>query len=205
MIETFSRRLSEDLQALLDSTPGRSLSIGEIESMLQGRGFALLIMLLAAPFLIPSVPGLSMPFGAAIMLMGARLACGYKPWLPQFVLRRELSPALVVKVIGGLIRLVKGMERFAKPRLHFLQSWPLMRNLIGLGIASGGFFLFSPIMVPVMNTLPTISILFLTAGLMERDGLFVLLGHLFGVAAWIYFGAWLLLGKAGFDCLHRLF
>lgn len=200
MIAPPERRLSEDIAALLAEE--RALSIGEIESLLQGRGFALLLMLLAAPFLIPSVPGLSTPFGAALILMGARLACGRKPWLPPFVLRRELSREMLRKILGLLIKLLQRMERLTKPRLDFLQSAPGMRNLIGVGIASGGLFLFLPIMVPVMNTLPTLSILFLTAGMMERDGLFVLLGHCFGVAAWIYFGAWLLLGKAGVDCLH---
>lgn len=205
MLETSSPRLSDDLQSLLNRAQGRSLSIGEIEALLQARGFALLIMLLSAPFLIPSVPGLSTPFGAAIILMGARLACGRKPWLPQFVLRRELSPEMLQKVVGVLIKLVKRMERIAKPRMHFLQRWPGMMNLIGVGIASGGIFLFLPIMVPVMNTLPTISILLLTAGMIERDGLLVLAGYVFGIAAWIYFGAWLLLGKAGVNLLHGLF
>jgi len=198
-------RLSEDLQVLLDNANGRSLSIGEIESILQGRGFALLIMLLSAPFLIPSVPGLSTPFGAAIILMGSRLACGRKPWLPQFVLRRELSFEMLRKVVGVLIKVLKGMERVAKPRMHFLQRWPGMLNLIGVGIASGGIFLFLPIMVPVMNTLPALSILFLTAGMIELDGLFVLIGYFLGTAAWIYFGAWLWLGKAGVTWLHGLF
>lgn len=205
MIASSPRRLSEDLQGLLDHANGHSLSIGEIQSLLQGRGFALLIMLLSAPFLIPSVPGLSTPFGAAIMMMGGRLACGRKPWLPQFVLRRELSFEMLQKILGVLIKVVRRMERLAKPRMHFLQRWPGMMNLIGVGIASGGIFLFLPIMVPVMNTLPTLSILFLTAGMIERDGVFVILGYLFGVAAWIYFGAWLLLGKAGVDLLHGLF
>ena len=205
MIEPSPHRLSDDLQALLDKAGGRSLSIGEIEGLLQGRGFALIIMLLAAPFLIPSVPGLSSPFGAAISMMGLCMACGRKPWLPQFVLRRELSFEMLRKILGVLIQLVVRMERLAKPRMHFLQRWPGMMNLIGLGIASGGFFLFLPIMVPVMNTLPTLSILFLTAGMMERDGLFVILGHGFGIAAWIYFGAWILLGKAGVHCLHGMF
>lgn len=205
MSDIISARLSDDLQALLDHGQDRALSIGEIESILQGRGFALLIMLLSAPFLIPSVPGLSTPFGAAIILMGARLACGRKPWLPQFVLRRELSPAMLQKVVGVLIKLVRRMEQAARPRMNFLQRWPGMMNLIGLGIASGGMFLFLPIMVPVMNTLPTLSILFLTAGMIERDGLFVLLGYFLGIAAWIYFGAWIWLGKESVGWLHGLF
>jgi len=205
MIERSPLRLSEDLQALLDEAQGRSMSIGEIESRLKDRGFALLMMLLSAPFLVPSVPGLSTPFGAALVVMGACLACGRKPWLPGFVLRRELPSETLRKIMRVLIKVVRCVERWATPRMHFLQRWPGMTNLIGLGIASGGIFLFLPIMVPVMNTLPTISILLLTAGLMERDGLFVLVGYLFGIAAWLYFGAWLLLGKVGMDWLHRLF
>jgi hypothetical protein len=97
------------------------------------------------------------------------------------------------------------MERVARPRLPFFHSGPGTRAAIGAAIASGGIFLFLPIMVPVMNTLPTLSILFLTAGLIESDGLFILGGYGLGVAAWIYFGAWLWLGKAGVVWLHGLF
>ena len=200
-----TRRLSDDLQTLLAQAQSHSLSIGEIESRLKDRGFALLMMLLAAPFLIPSVPGLSTPFGAALILMGGRLACGRKPWLPGFVLRQELSPETLRKVVGVLLKVVLRMERSARPRLLFMQHGPGMTSLIGAGIASGGIFLFLPIMVPVMNTLPTLSILLLTAGLMECDGALVLAGYFFGVAAWVYFGAWLLLGKAGLVWLHGLF
>ena len=155
------------------------------------------MMLLAAPFLIPSVPGLSTPFGAALILMGGRLACGRKPWLPGFVLRQELSPETLQKVVGVLLKVVLRMERSARPRLLFMQRGPGMTSLIGAGIASGGIFLFLPIMVPVMNTLPSLSILLLAAGLIEADGLFTLLGYLFGAVAWVYFGAWIWLGKVG--------
>lgn len=199
------RRLSEEIEAVLEiSSRGRALRVGEVAAMLESRGFALLTMLLAAPFLIPSVPGLSTPFGAAIMALGGGLALGREPWLPAFVLRRELSSETWGKILRALLWLVRRMERAARPRLLFLREGPGMTRWIGAAIVSGGVFLFLPIMVPVMNTLPTLSILFLAAGLMERDGLFVALGHFFGVAAWIYMGAWIWLGKAGFDCLHNL-
>ena len=205
MTDNSSHRLSADLEALLAQADGRALSIGEIESMLKGRGFALIIMLLAAPFLIPNVPGLSTPFGAAIVFMGARLACGRKPWLPQFVLQKRLSFQTLQKVIRILIRLAVRMERIVQPRMHFLQRWPGMMNLIGFGIASGGFFLLLPLPLPLTNTLPAISILLLTAGMMEQDGLFVLLGYLIGILAWIYLAGWFVLGKVGADWLHRIF
>jgi len=205
MTPSTPRRLSDDLEGLLAISCERPLCLGEVAAILQGRGFDLLTMVLAAPFLIPSVPGLSTPFGAAIMALGASLACGREPWLPGFVLRRELSPETLGRILRLLLKLVRRMERAARPRLLFLQSGPAMTRWIGAAIASGGVFLFLPIMVPVMNTLPALSILFLAAGLMERDGLFVALGHGFGVAAWIYFGAWLWLGKAGVVWLHGMF
>src|SRR4051812_315439 len=47
------RRLSNDLKDLLVQARGRSLSLGELEEILQGRGFALFILLLALPFSFP--------------------------------------------------------------------------------------------------------------------------------------------------------
>ena len=200
-----SRRLSEDLHALLEEARRRPLNVGEIEAILQNRGFALLTMLLAAPFLIPSVPGLSTPFGGAIVWIGICMARGRKPSLPRSVLTRELSPQVLGKILRLLLKLVCRMERAARPRLPWMQSGRGMQALTGLAIASGGSFLFLPIMVPVMNTLPTLSILLLTAGMLEADGLFILLGYLFGIAAWIYFGGWLVLAKTGAIWLHGLF
>jgi hypothetical protein len=42
------RRLSSDLKDLLREAAGRSLTLGELEQILHGRGFALFILLLAS-------------------------------------------------------------------------------------------------------------------------------------------------------------
>ena len=180
------------------------MTLGEIETRLRGRGFALLIMLLSAPFLVPNIPGLSTPFGFAVCIMGLRIAIGRRPWLPQFVLRRELSYKLLDRIIRLLVKIVVRMERVVKPRMHFLQHWPGMLNLIGLGIFAGGFFLLLPLPIPFTNTLPAVSILLLAAGMMERDGLFVLVGYATGLLAWAYLAVWLLMGKAGVDWMCAL-
>ena len=64
-----------------------------------------------------------------------------------------------------------------------------MMNLIGIGIASGGLQLCLPLppLIPFSNFIPALSIVLLTAGLMERDGLVVLIGYVVNIAAWIYF------------------
>jgi hypothetical protein len=184
------RRLSEDLEGLLSEAAGRSLTIGELEEVLKGRGFALFLMILALPFATPiAVPGLSVPFGIVIIILGLRILFGMKPSLPGFILRRQVPYHMLEKIVGFGLKLCRKLEKLVRPRMHFLQRWPGMINLIGLAIASGGFLLSLPLppLIPFSNMIPAVSVLLLTAGLMERDGLLVLFGHLLNIAGWIYF------------------
>jgi len=198
--ETPPRRLSADLHELLRETAGRAVTLGELEQILRGRGFALFLLLLSLPFAFPiAIPGLSIPFGIVIMLLGLRITFGMKPSLPGFILRRKVSRAMLEKILSYGLKLATKMEKLVKPRMHFLQRWPGMINLIGLGIASGGFLLSLPLppLIPFSNTIPAVSVLLLTAGLMERDGLLVLFGHVVNICAWIYFGTMFTLAGSG--------
>ena len=166
------------------------MTLGELEDILQGRGFGMFLLLLALPFTFPiAVPGLSVPFGIVIMIIGLRIALGRKPSLPGFILRRPIKYALLEKIILLGLKLSTKLEKVVKPRMHFLQRWPGMINLIGLGIASGGLLLSLPLppLIPFSNTIPALAVLFLTAGMIERDGLLVLIGHCVNVLAWAYF------------------
>ena len=198
--EAEPRRLSADLRELLRETAGRAVKLGELEQILKGRGFALFLLLMSLPFAFPiAIPGLSIPFGIVIMLLGLRITFGMKPSLPGFILRREVSRPLLEKIIGYGLKLSTKMEKLVKPRMHFLQRWPGMINLIGLGIASGGFLLSLPLppLIPFSNTIPAVSVLLLTAGLMERDGLLVLFGYMLNISAWVYFGLMFTLAGSG--------
>jgi len=182
-------RLSTDLKGLLREAEGRDLTVGELEATLQGRGFALFILILSAPFIIPT-PGLSVPFGIAISLLGLRLALGQKPQLPGFILRKRMSHGTLKKIISPILRLIEKIEKHIKPRMHYFEEHPRAINLIGLGIMSAGFILSLPLPIPFSNGLPAISIMALAAGMMERDGLLVLIGHTLGVLSWLYLLLW---------------
>ncbi len=202
--EAQPRRLSADLRELLRETAGRAVTLGELEQILKGRGFALFLLLMSLPFAFPiAIPGLSIPFGIVIMLLGLRITFGMKPSLPGFILRREVSQAMLERIVGYGLKLATKMEKLVKPRMHFLQRWPGMINLIGLGIASGGFLLSLPLppLIPFSNTIPAVSVLLLTAGLMERDGLLVLFGHMVNIGAWIYFAIMFTLAGSGISHL----
>ena len=89
--------------------------------------------------------------------------------------------------------------------MHFLQRWPGMMNLIGLSIASGGLLLLLPMPIPFHNMIPAWAVVFLASGMMERDGLMVLLGHLMTLVSWVLIGLFWLLGVRGFDKLLEYF
>jgi hypothetical protein len=197
-------RLSADLTGLRDALTNEPLSIGELENSLKGRGFALLLMLLALPFCVLPIPGLSTPFGIIVFLIGLRLTLGQKPWLPLFARRLEFSPDRLRQILTAAIRFSQNVEKVARPRMHFLQTWPGMTNLIGFGIASAGLLLLLPLPIPFSNTLPAWAVVLLSAGMVERDGLLVLLGHILAVASWAYVVAVWLFGKAGVSKLWEM-
>ncbi len=165
------------------------MTIAELEGILQGRGIALFILVLSAPFIIPT-PGLSVPFGIGLALLGLRIAIGRKSSLPGFILRCQLSYKTLSFVVLPLAAFIARVEKHIRPRMHFLQTHPWAINLIGVGIVSGGLILSLPLPIPFSNGFPAISIMLLAAGMMERDGLLVLWGYIVGALSWVYLAFW---------------
>ena len=186
--------ISADIHSLLAVAKGEAMSLGEIEAHLKDRGYALLVLFLAAPFPIPNIPGLSVPFGIAIVLIGVAFMLRRRPKLPAFILRKKVSFATLQKVIPFVARLMERLERHMKPRLKFLVAGPVMTSLFGLSIVSGGFFLALPLPIPLTNGPPALSIIFLITGILCRDGLMILIGHALGIAAWAYLAVWIYFG-----------
>ncbi len=186
--------VSTSLRSLIDAAKGEAMSLGEIEIHLKDRGYALLVLFLAAPFPIPNIPGLSVPFGIAILLIGIAFMLRRRPKLPDFILRKKVSFSTLQKVIPFVARLMERLERYMKPRLKFLVAGPLMTSLFGLGIVSGGLFLALPLPIPLTNGPPALSIIFLIVGFLCRDGVMILIGHLLGLASWAYLGLWIYFG-----------
>ena len=199
-------RLSEELESLLAIAPGLPMSLRTIVDHLQFRGLPALIVLLCVPFLFPvSIPGLSIPFGAAIALCGLRLGLGHKLWMPDFLLRREISYDLLKKLVGSAAVFYRKIEKLVRPRMHFLQRWPGMINLMGFMIMIGGVLLSLPIPppFPLTNTIPGLAIIFMALGIMERDGVCTLVGYAFALAGLCYIGLIFLLGAAGVQHLWQ--
>jgi len=166
----------------------------------------LLMILITLPFLVPfALAGLSAPIGAMIVLFGLRISAGKKPMIPQWFLRKKMSYAMLERVIRFAVPWARRLEKRLRPRLDFMRRWPLCRLFNGIALMAGGIGLMLPIPppVPLTNTLPAIGIILLAAGLMEEDGVFILMGYGMTLAAWAYLGAIFWMGKAGFQFLSR--
>ncbi len=187
-------RVSQKFRLLLEHAAGRDLSIYDLEKFLQAEGFAVFLLLLGLPFTLPIPLPVSTPFGLAIVLISLSLAWDREPWLPRFVRQQPIKFSTLEKILHGIIRVMVFLEKFTRPRMDFMTN-RLVLKLVACGIAYGGLMLCLPLPIPGTNSLPALSIIFFSAGLIEKDGLFVLVGSLFTILATVYISFAVVLGK----------
>ncbi len=149
------------------------MRLSEILEATQGRGFDLLLICISLPFATPiPLPGLSTPFGLVVAVIGARLAIGRKPWLPQYLLRHELPPRFLARLLHASYRIVRVLEFFLKPRIPMVHENFIFRRLAGALIMICGLLLLLPLPIPLSNFFPAATVVLLAAGALERDGVF---------------------------------
>lgn len=195
-------KFSQELRRLAEQFADRPARLSEILAATQGRGFNLLLLVIGLPFLTPiPLPGLSTPLGFVVLLIGARLALGHRPWLPEKILHRQLPARFITKLLGAASRMVRGLEVLLRPRLDFLHEQWIYRRIAGTLIMISGLLLLLPLPIPLSNSLPALTVVLLAAGAMERDGIFFLAGCAVFSATLAFFG---LLAFGGAHLLDNL-
>ena len=192
--------LTDALHELQRFAGDRPLSIGQAVEVLRERGIAMVLVVITLPFLLPiPLPGLSTPIGGAVALYGSCLALRRQPWLPGFITRRTLGPGFVDKLLRFGLRWAHRFEYFMRPRLRFM-TWRGIDTLIGLCLIVSGVVLALPLPIPLTNSPPAIAVLLLLLGLIERDGVFVLVGQVISLlllAVIVYVGYLIAVHGAG--------
>ncbi len=95
-------RLSAELGRLIAAFAERAVCLREVLEVTHGRGFNLILILLAFSFCTPiPLPGVSTPFGLVIAFIGLRLALGQKPWLPARLLDKQLPPRFFPRFLAA--------------------------------------------------------------------------------------------------------
>lgn len=98
-------------------------------------------------------------------------------WFPKWVLERKI-PVKTLKKISKLgLWLTRKIRSLIQPRIQGVCHTPLARIINGLVMALMGFFLFIPLPIPFINTIVALALIFLAIGLLEDDGLWVIIGY----------------------------
>ncbi len=184
------KKFSDELHALAERFQDHTVTLQEIIDALGARASALLIIILALPFCAPvMIPGLSTPFGLAILVLAGCFALGLPPWLPRRLLAVKLPPKFFRAVLEGASKLIGWIERRLSPRWLWLTEGKVMRFVhMGMVCAGAGLLLLPLGGIPLTNTLPALVIVIGMLGLLERDGAAVSVAYGFLVATVIYFG-----------------
>lgn len=196
-----ARKLSIELAELHARAGERAVTLREVIFVLRQRAYMLLIVLLALPFIQPiPLPGLSTPLGIAITLIALRLSLGQRPWLPKRIQRTKLPAGFFGKVLAVTARLLRFLESVLRPRWPVITSTALLNQFHAIVIFTSAAILLLPLPVPFSNFLPAWAIFLVACGLLERDGLFIVLGYVAFVAGAIYF---ILLGNVATEAVQH--
>lgn len=170
------------MAALPDAFVEENITIGDLVGALRNRVFGLGILLFSLPNIFPVPPGIPAACGAVLMLLGLQLAIGRDQlWLPQKLSRRSLTRSTLRTITERSMPWIKRFERFSRPRLDYMAT-PAASRFVGAMIFILGFVLLMPF--PFLGNMPPgAAACILGLGLVERDGVLVLIGFIASVIA----------------------
>lgn len=182
--------LSDTLRGVRAVITGETVTLGGLLALIGEQGLLLFVMFLMVPFLLPvSIPGMSTIFSVVVILVGAGVVMNRLPWLPDRLLARTISVERLLPALDKAVVVTTRIERLIRPRWPALTHGATLNRFNGLMVILSGVLLLMPfVMVPFSNTLPGLAVLLLAAGMIQRDGLFVLLGYAMVLVTLVYFG-----------------
>jgi hypothetical protein len=186
MSKPLRRRLSRRLvRAARD--PGRcetmteTMTVGELIDSLGDRSFGWCLVLFALINMIPMPPGGNMVTSIPLWFLVGQMAMGARRLrLPGFVTRRRIGRKGFQKLVLRMAPVIRPLERVVRPRHPGLFS-ARSERLLGIYMLAVTLALFMP--VPFSGYIPATALLVIGFGLVERDGLVVIAGIVFGILA----------------------
>ncbi len=181
---------SESLHEVANSFSGETVTLREIIGDIGEQGLLLICIFLMIPFMFPvSIPGVSTVFSSVVILTGVGVMLNRVPWLPNFVLKREFDTQMIVNALNRGAKLISRIDKFIRPRLPLLTENVAITRIHGMALILAGLLLVLPLsFIPFSNTLPALAVVFFSAGLIQRDGVCILLGYATLALSMFYFG-----------------
>jgi len=123
-------------------------------------------------------------------------------WLPERWRRIELVGPNRERFLRGLLRFIRFLERFSKPRFRLLFDHRLSNAVFGVVAAAGSVAAFVAPPFSGLDTLPALGVVVVSLGVLLEDILLVLLGLILMAAGVILE---IVLGRAAVKGISSLF
>lgn len=161
---------------------GATITLGELIDQLKERAIGLVLLILALPCCLPFVYGVPQAVALPMLFFAGQMAIGRRTlWLPEKLRARSFQVSTLQDIIGRGRRYIGWFEAVAHPRLAALTS-PTGTTIVGALLLIPTASILVPL--PLTNTVPGAGVAIASVGLIERDGLLVLLGLLVGLT-WV--------------------
>ena len=136
-------------------------------------------------------------------LLAVQLILGGKRiWLPARWRRLELAGPRQRRFLEGLMKWIRRLERFSKPRLRFLFNHRLSNAVFGLLVLGGSLAAFLAPPFTGLDTLPSLGVVLLSLGVLLEDAAVVVVAVLVGLAGVV---VEIVLGSAAVGGIESLF
>jgi hypothetical protein len=194
-------KLSDELSRWQEGEGEKTL--GGLIDVFGEKSFAVLFVVLMG------VPALPLPTGGAThvlevvtVLLALELCIGRnKVWLPQRWCRLELGGGKRQGFVERLIRLIRWLERFSRPRAPFLFDHRVSKLVFGVLVIVGAVAAFVAPPFSGLDTLPALGVVLLSIGVLLEDVVIVAVGLAVGVGG---IALVFVLGRAAIRGIGRL-
>jgi hypothetical protein len=166
-------RISLLLPQICNGVKDKHIPITYLIQAFGQRGFGVLLIMFSGITILP-IPGIALIFALPVFLLSVQMILGKpQPWLPQWFARKTLKRETLFAMSAKLTPYLIYLERFCSPRMFYMTSRYGERMIGVLGMLCG---ISMTILIPFCHTLPAMAIVIMALGLIERDGLAVIIG-----------------------------
>ncbi len=167
------KKLSHMLEAIAQDPSRDRVSVDDIIKAMDARAFGALLLIFGFPNALPAPPGTSGILGLPLLYLSSQMMLGRAPWLPKLIAARSMTRSDFGHLVERVTPWLGWADRFMAPRLQFLVD-PRAEKLLGAFCLILSMVLVLPI--PLGNMLPAFAICLIALGVLERDGLWIMIG-----------------------------
>lgn len=166
-----NEKTSDILKRLIENNPGKFLHLSYLIEQFKDRSFGGLLFILGILALLPVISFIA---GVVIFIVGLQMVLGQTlPILPRFITEQKIEKRSFEGFVNQASPWLEKCQTYIKPR-WFFYAHPVAHRLLGVLIMVLALVSLMPL--PFSNMPPSISLLIISLGILERDGVVITIG-----------------------------